>query len=256
VKAAFLRTIRRPTSLIWVFCHILTLILGFAVLSEPSKKLFGSALAEGIGGSLAATGAAGIVLFLYVVSNDDLREKMNALSKAGLDAIFPHRSVLIKGEYNTRLSSARQIDLVGFGLSAFLQDYSGQFVRWSHLSVVRILLIDPDFPTARHSIALLRDREEGHTEGQTKAEVLQFEKVVRELSDLKRENFQVRRMRALPSVNMFRIADEIFWGPYLMHQQSRNTPTLLVNRSGFLFSALDAHFNALWNMASPAAEEL
>lgn len=62
MKAAFLRTIRRPTSLIWVFCHILTLILGFAVLSEASKKLFGSGLAEGIGGSLDATGAAGIVI--------------------------------------------------------------------------------------------------------------------------------------------------------------------------------------------------
>lgn len=61
---------------------------------------------------------------------------------------------MIRDEYHTRLAKARHIDLVGFGLSAFREDYINDFVGWSHS--VRILLIDPDFPTRQHSLATVR----------------------------------------------------------------------------------------------------
>ena len=41
-------------------------------------------------------------------------------------------------------------------------------------------------------------------------------------------------------------------GPYLMQQQSRNTPTLIATRGGFLFDMLQKHFDALWAQSSPS----
>jgi hypothetical protein len=59
-------------------------------------------------------------------------------------------------------------------------------------------------------------------------------------------------MRCIPAINLFRIDDDVFWGPYLMQQQSRNTPTLLATRGGFLFDMLQKHFDALWAQSSPS----
>jgi hypothetical protein len=144
------------------------------------------------------------------------------------------------------------IDLVGFGLSAFREDYLKDFVSWSHRADVRILLIDPDFPTRDHSLADQRDREENNPVGQIRSDVDAFEKAVSKLTGVNRKRFKVHRMRAIPAINMFRIDDDVFWGPYLMQQQSRNTPTLLATRGGFLFDMLQKHFDALWAQSSPS----
>jgi hypothetical protein len=117
---------------------------------------------------------------------------------------------------------------------------------WSHRAHVRILLPDPNFPTPEFSLADYRDREENHSVGHTRADIEAFEKAVSELTGLKRSNFHVARVSCIPSINVFRIDDDIFWGPYLMHRQSRNTPTLLATRGGYIFSALEEHFEALW----------
>ena len=59
--------------------------------------------------------------------------------------------------------------------------------------------------------------------------------------------FQVRLYKCLPSVNIFRIDDELFWGPYLIREQSRNTPTFIVRKGGILFDTLAKHFNTIWS---------
>ena len=58
--------------------------------------------------------------------------------------------------------------------------------------------------------------------------------------------FQVRLYRCLPSVNILRVDDELFWGPYLIREQSRNCPTFIVRRGGILFSRFTAHFDSIW----------
>jgi hypothetical protein len=159
---------------------------------------------------------------------------------------------LIRSEYDSRLPRAHEIDLVGYGLSAFRQDYISEFVNWSQRARVRILLIDPDFPTPDSSLADQRDREENHPVGHTRSDVDAFEIAVSKLVGLKKSQFKVHRTRSIPSINMFRIDNEIFWGPYLMNQQSRNTATLLVTRGGFLFDMLEKHFECLWQQSKPS----
>lgn len=175
-----------------------------------------------------------------------LRARIEIFARAGLLAVFPARQVRIRDEYDRRFAQATQIDLIGYGLASFREDYLDQFVVWSHRAKVRILYPDPDFPTKNNSLADQRDKEEGHPVGKTRRDVFALEKEIGKLRDLKRDNFVLRRMRAIPSINMLRIDDEIFWGPYLVKQFSRNTPTLLVQRGGFLFEHLSQHFEALW----------
>jgi hypothetical protein len=225
------------------------MLLGGMILltSQPVVKALGQGIAEGIGGSLVASGIAGMVLFLHVRWTDTIRSRLESFSRAGMVNIFPFRQVRIREHYDLRLANAREIDLVGHGLSSFREDYASEFVAWSHRARVRILLLDPDFPSADASYADQRDREEGRPPGKTRHDAELFEAAVNGLAELRRDQFEVRRMRAIPSLNMLRIDDEVFWGPYLVGLQSRNTPTMLVSRGGFLFDNLCKHFDNLWH---------
>ncbi|MDN4984656.1 hypothetical protein QY049_15745 [Bradyrhizobium sp. WYCCWR 13022] len=245
-----IRRLMTPTGAVWILSHAIMVLVGSLCLSAKSiHAAIGTGIAEGIGGSLIATGIAGASLFLYVVSTDSMRSRIEMFTKAGLSAVYPGRSVLIRDQYQSRLANAQKIDLIGYGLSSFRQDYVREFVAWSHRAQIRILLPDPNFPSIKHSLVDQRDREENHPVGRTRADVEAFEKEIFDLKGLNRANFQVRRVSCIPSVNILRIDDDIFWGPYLMHQQSRNTPTLLVARGGYLFSALEEHFQSLWNQS-------
>jgi hypothetical protein len=254
IFATLVRGLTSQLGVVWISAHVIMVLLGALFLSSHGlHAALGQGISEGIGGSLIATGVAGASLFLYILTGETLRARIETVTKAGIINVYPVRSVLIRDEYHKRLSTARQIDLVGYGLSAFRQDYLHEFVAWSQRARVRILLIDPDYPTSQTSLADERDREEQHPVGQTRSDVLGFEKAVAELTGLRRAQFKVRRMRSIPAINLFRIDDEIFWGPYLMNQQSRNTATILVARGGFLFDMLVGHFEALWaqNFSSP-----
>jgi hypothetical protein len=247
------RKLTTPTGALWALSHTIMILLGALCLSSPLlHNALGAGVSEGIGGSLIATGVAGISLFLYIANSDSMRASVEMFTKAGLSAIYPGRSVLIRDQYQPRLAKAQKIDLIGYGLSSFRQDFLTEFVAWSHRAHVRILLPDPDFPSQALSLADQRDREENHPIGRTRADIVTFEKAVSDLTGLRRSSFRVHRVSCIPSINVFRIDDDIFWGPYLMHQQSRNTPTLLATRGGYLFGVLEEHFETLWKQSKPS----
>ena len=236
-----------PASLVWVACHILIVAIGVFFAARPTILAFLSlGMAQGIGGSLIATGIAGELMFLYIRASDTVRARLDVFLNAGLFEVFPTRSIQIRDQYTRRLVRAREIDVLGFGQSSLRQDYGEEFVAWSHRATVRILLLDPEFPSGEASYADERDREEHNAAGQIRRDVEMFRATLAKLQGLNQDRFQVRLMKALPSVNFFRVDDEIFWGPYLIGHQSRNTPTLLVKRGGFLFEKLKGHFDTLW----------
>ena len=142
------------------------------------QAALGVGVSEGIGGSLIATGVAGVSLFLYIMGSDTMRARAEMFSKAGLSAIYSGRSVLIRDQYQERLAKAQRIDLIGYGLSSFRQDFLKDFIAWSHRAQVRILLLDPDFPTRELSLADQRDREENHSVGDTRNDIMAFESAV------------------------------------------------------------------------------
>lgn len=210
---ALVRSLVTPMGIIWMLCHGFAVLLGTVFLiAAPIHKLLGLGISEGIGGSLIAGGIAGVTLFLYVLTTESLKSRLEAFTKAGLLQIFSGRSILIREQYDSRLAKAHHIDLVGFGLAAFREDHVEHFVGWSHRADVRILLLDPDFPSRQHSLADQRDKEENNSDGRIRRDVEAFERAVSSLSGLNRERFQLRRMRCIPAINLFRIDDDVFWG--------------------------------------------
>lgn len=234
-----------PTNIIWILGHVLILGFGLFLTSIAAHSAHADILL-GTGGSLVATGIAGEVLFLYIAFSQDTKERLDLIAVAGLQKIFATRSVSIRDEYHSRLRGAKEVDILGFGLASFREDYGSKFEELSLHTSFRILLLDPDFPSPDTSIASLRDIEEGNNPGDIKRDVEAFEAVVRRCANLDRSRFQVKRLRALPSVNVFRVDDELFWGPYLIATQSRNMPTLLVRKGGHLYEEMKSHFEQLW----------
>jgi hypothetical protein len=170
-------------------------------------------------------------------------ELLETLGRFGFVAAFGTRAATIRVEYDRRLAGAtKHIDVMGFGLKTLWEDYRGHFAEWKQRAHVRILLIDPNSPFAAQ-----RDREEDELSGSIRRSVKRF---LRETAGIRNETagnpFEVRLYTCLPSVNIFRVDDEMFWGPYFVHEQSRNAPTFIVRRGGELYGCLAKHFDAIW----------
>jgi hypothetical protein len=234
-----------PTNIFWIIGHVVIFAVGIFLTIIASESIHKEILL-GIGGSLIASGVAGEILFLYVASSQQTKDRLDLIAVAGLERIFATRSVRIREKYHSRIRGAKEVDILGFGLSSFREDYGDKFSELSLKTSFRILLLDPDFPSSDVSIASIRDHEEGNNRDDIRRDVEAFENVVKNAHNLIKANFQVKRLRALPSINIFRVDDEIFWGPYLILKQSRNMPTLLIRRGGFLYNQIKEHFDQLW----------
>ena len=211
--------------------------------------VFGSRLPiwTGVGASLVAAGIAGCMSFLYVWLGEDERERIKELRRSGLSHIFESRSSEIREQYNHRLKKASSaIDIMGFGLRHLLEDHAPDFEQWARKFPVRFLVIDPEFPSKDESFAAQRNKEEGDHPGQIESDVKKLvsrTKMLRENGDIK---FQIRLYRCLPSINIFRIDDDVYWGPYFVGKVSRNMPTLLLEGNGFLTKEIRRHFDEIW----------
>lgn len=229
--------------------HWIYLLLHFAlVLVGVIFSQNASPISAGIGSSLIATGISGWVIFLYVFVSARLAERMAIVESSGIRGVFTFRSVRMREEYDKRLIKAKEgIDLIGFGLRALREDYANEFAKWGSQAHVRILILDPEFPSPQVCLATLRDREEGNREGSISDDVLAFIRACAPLIKREDHRFQVRLYKAMPNINYFRIDNEAFWGPYFVGVQSRNTPTFLISRGGNLFPLFAEHFDRLWS---------
>ena len=58
-----------PTNLLWLFGHLLLLVLGSILLGADNLFGLSKTITEGVGASLVAAGVTGEVLFLYVLTS-------------------------------------------------------------------------------------------------------------------------------------------------------------------------------------------
>lgn len=232
----------------WLYLVIHAALVAVGILLAQSK----SSLVFAIGTSLLAAGLTGWVVFVYIFLSDSLRGRIELTRRLGVRAYFSSRGSSIRQEYESRLSNAKAcIDIMGFGQRALLEDLESKFPEWKAKAQVRILLIDPEYPTKGDAVASLRDQDEGQSCGTIASEVRRFIDRTKELQD---SRFKVRLYRCLPSVNIFRVDDQLFWGPYFIRRVSRNSPTFVVDRGGELFDDLMSHFDAIWHNDSLSRE--
>lgn len=237
-----------PTSIIWALLHSVIGLLGYIIIKVPAiQSQLGESLSSGIGASLIATGATGLALYVYVWLSEDFRAKLEVITQAGLGTIFDARSTRIRVEYDERVKSGHEIDIIGFGLSQFREDHLGNFALWSQSKKIRILLLHPEYPNPKNAYAKQRDTEEKNPEDRITSDIKMFVESVRGTPGINKDNFEVRYMTALPAINIFRIDHELFWGPYLVGEQSRNTLTILAQKGGFMYDQITEHFERIWN---------
>jgi len=232
-----------PTNWVYLLLHALMVALGTVAVQTTH------AVWLGIGTSLIATGITGWTVFIYIFLTRDVAKRLEVLAQFGVVRIFDARSVRIRAEYDSRLATAREhIDIMGFGLSALREDYLDAFEQWRQRAHVRILLLDPDFPTVSQSYASQRDVEERQNVGTIAQDVRDFIASVRPIIAAGgKYPFEVKLYRTLPTINIFRVDDEVFWGPYLLKQPSRNSPTILLQRGGLLFDRMTSQFETIWS---------
>jgi hypothetical protein len=208
----------------------------------------GNSVVTGTGLSIIAAGVTGLVMVGYIIVTDTVRNQITVLQSFGIRDYFDSNTTAIRGEYAARLNGRnRQIDVLGLGLSHLRQDFGRQLESWATYGSVRILLIDPSFPTAEFAIADQRDIEEREPLGSIKGEVREW---LRETSQLRQDHpdsFQVRLYRCTPTITMVRVGKEAFWSPYLMYRRSSSTPTMLVHQGGLLFDVITEHFEEIWS---------
>ena len=232
----------RPPHYVYWAVHFALLGFGVALVQIANPVMVAC------GSSLIAAAVTGWVVFAYVLVLQRTAEQLDLLKRFGITFAFDSRSVRIKTEYTDRIARAeKRIDIMGFGLSALREDFINEFRNWSQRSIVRILLIDPAFPSQRTPFADQRDREEGNPNKSIQNDVREFLRACSELIADPEIAFDVRLYTCLPSVNIFRIDDELFWGPYLIGGQSRNLPTFLVESGGILFQRMMEHFEQIWS---------
>ena len=240
-----LRSIRRGFAaehFSYLLLNLVMMLIGWLVIASGGQDPAGTALSVAIGGSLVATGAAGAVLFLRVWVARDESERLKNLRESGIRKTFEARSVAIRSEYDERLASASDaIEIMGFGLRSLRHDHEKDFEDWAKRATVRILVIDPEFPRKDGCLADMRDVEEG--DGEIKDDVRKLVRSCSALLKLKTNGFELRLYTCLPSINLFRIDEDVFWGPYLVGDISRNLPTLLMDADSKLSRRLIAHFD-------------
>ena len=234
-----------PDHRVYLLIHVLLFVSGLAIAQ------IGGPILIAIGASVSATGVCGWAIYFWIRFTDNSTQALTRIRQLGLIDAFPARSVPIRAEYEARFSIAReQIDFLGFGLRALREDFGPSFTSWLHHARVRILLIDPEAPVPGWSYVTQRDLEEGNSAGAIRNDVVQFLQYMCPLVNAQSQRLQIRLYSCLPALNICRIDNEIFWGPYILGEQSRNTPTFLVNRAGALYAVLANHYEEVWTNSS------
>ena len=255
------KCIKKLTGKHWLYLslHVILILVGIILMLRWGEKPSAAYYLFPIGGSVVATGFAGIVLFLRVWLEQGESQRLANMRASGLNRIFMTRAGLIKHEYDERLTRASQrIDIMGYGLRNLREDYREDFETWARRAPVRILVLDPEFPAKGASIADLRDPEERNRAGTIQADVRELIKTCRPILQNEPARFMVRLYTCLPSITVFRIDQDVFWGPYFVHDVSRNMPTLLMETSGSVSQRVIGHFEKIWSsdtLSRPIPEE-
>lgn len=161
--------------------------------------------------------------------------------------LFAGRSVRIKAQYDDRLSRmTSHLDVLAWGLASFREDYGDHLLGWVARGIrIRLLLVNPNSLQGR-MLCDLQDEVEGRAHGSTANDIGSFLAAVQHVEG----SLEIRISSYHPGINMFRVDEDIFFGPYLAPSVSRNAPTGILSNGHWLYDTLLAHFDWLWEKAS------
>lgn len=190
------------------------------------------------------------------IDNENLKKLMTAVDEIlsvnehvlddDLLKLFRSRSVTIRREYDDRLDRMEEhLDVLAWGLASFREDYGDKVVDWVDRGIkIRLLLVDANSDTGA-MLCELQDRFEDRDTGSTESDIRRFLAEV----DPVDSRYEIRVSCFHPGVNIFRVDQDMFFGPYLAGTVSRNAPTGIVSSGHWLYDSLLSHFEWMWDQS-------
>lgn len=254
----FRPTIRVTSAIsIYLFSNLFLGIGGAVIFWQASTPTDPSTTWQAVGIGLLSAAVAGLSLTGYVLISDTTRNRIQVLWEIGFRDIFHTNTTSIAGEYGKRFKEhQKSIDLLGTGFDKLRRDFGASFEAWAQSGVVRVLVIDPHFPSHDNSISKIRDREEGNSGNGIEGQVSAFEETTRKVRESYPDTFQVRAYRCTPTLTLVRIGKELFWAPYLVNRTPSGAPTMLVKEGGLLYDTITEHFEDIWSNYSVPIEQI
>lgn len=245
--------------IIYVLLPFVLLGLGYYLVTIPENTVMAGIKQTvwfGVGQSVIASALVSLVMLLgtwsdRLISNatsrsitrvlEDYRSAVEVLKRTGLRQI--HNDRYIRPVYQRYQSEVMdRIDLLGMSLKHFQEDVGGELVKWvqdRQTLQIRIILLNP---TSQYCD--IRDAEEGESVGEVAKWSLRLTETVLRANH---PRIKVRWHNTLPTVNMYRLDDVVFMGPYLIGRLSRLTTTLEVDVKGLFAEQYLQHFENLWD---------
>jgi hypothetical protein len=219
--------------LLYFACNIILILLGFLLI-----------FLEGgiVGGSLVASGIAGLIMYWAICINRKKGEKekqlLQALGRFGITSVLPRR--LTKDEGHDLTGKARRaVDILGFGLGRFREDVSdGHLEKIARKVDVRILTVHPESQYCDQ-----RDYEEDRKVGSIEQDAVELAKFIKSLNN---PHVNLRWYKAIPTTHILRVDNTMLVGAYIIGLPSRTTFTLKLE-AGVLFDYYLKHFDKIWN---------
>jgi len=228
---------------------LVVLLVGLGLLVVPGAKgninETANTILQSIGASLIAGSIVGAAAFAGTLVTQSLQqdeELLRSVREMGIVGYFNKRYVV--DEYEKYSKNAREFDLLGYGLGRFRKEMRDQFGEWASTKTMRILVINPN-----SSLALQRDREENDRIGKISHEAAEITADLADVVHRKKIKRQaiIKWYNAIPTVNIMRIDDVMYIGPYFVGKTSGSSVTLKLERNTVLFNLFESHFDDIWN---------
>lgn len=195
-----------------------------------------------IGDNIFASGLVGLFLYwaLDVTRKYESEEEqlLKDANDQGLVRIYDRR--LIVDRYaEVRIKASGNFDMIGFGLRTFIEDNQYNLDEWANRFRIRILVVHPN-----SDYCVQRDHEENDPPGKIRGDVIYITRIIQGLNNPK---IKIRWYKAIPTMNLFRMGDTMFIGPYFTDTRSRNSITLELRAGGKLYDRYVENFSRIWN---------
>lgn len=234
-----------------------------------------SGICHGIGGNLIAAGLVAAIIFIAYEdvsgqqSQAQARDQMillekidasterleeygrleNVAKKVGLDECHRERPGIEIRE--AVLAAKAQVDILEVSLDTMLGMDADE---WEDCDArVRIILLDPKFPTDGMTLATLRDREENEllhdkilSEVHATLRSLPEEWSANTDDDLDSSKSGVRLAQLIPTMSYFRIDGTAYFAPLIHKRLGNETMHMEFEEEGDFFKLLADNFEALW----------
>lgn len=231
----------KKISIYYFIGMFIAILIGLLLINNSSIKvqnigisIFGGAIV----GSLAFAGT------LISKGYEEDEKLLQTVRKLGITDYIEERSMMNE-EYDKLFDATENYDLIGLGLSRFLEAIKHDLEPLIKNGKVkmRLLVINPN-----SDMTSQRDREEKDVIGKISKEAMEIKEKILELTyKYKVKTPILKWYNAIPSMNIQRFDSVMYFGPYFAGKTSKKSIAISLEKNSILYNYFKAHFDEIWD---------